>query len=128
MNNSPYYITSNELPNFGKDDDNVKRRIEIFSTQSLPRVIPAIDRWMYDHAMDCIAWISDEINANRDRIDPNELWYEDSNSVPLTIPSNEGESLFDTEKIKQISHADLCARQVQAVEVHSRAQLFTRGF
>mgnify|MGYP002803952926 FL=1 len=128
MNNSPYYITSNELPNFGKDDENVQRRIEIFSTQSLPRVIPAIDRWMYDHAMDCIAWISDEINANRDRIDPNELWYEDSNTAPLTIASNEGESLFDTEKIKQISYADLCSRQVHDQEDSQSSPTIHEGF
>ena len=128
MNNSPYYITSNALPNFGKDDENFQRRIEIFTTQSLPRIIPAIDRWMYDHAMDCITWISEEINANRDRIDPNELWYEESNTLLLTIASNEGESLFDREKITQISYADLCGSQVHALEEPQSSATIHEGF
>ena len=128
MNNSPYYITSNEVPDFGKDNENVQRRIEIFTTQSLPQVLPAIDRWMYDHAIDCIAWIAEEINANRDRIDPNELWYEPSNSQPLTIASNEGECLFSTEKIKQISHADLCGEQVDVLHESQAIPTIHEGF
>ena len=28
LNNSPYYITTNSLPSFGAEDDNVKRRIK----------------------------------------------------------------------------------------------------
>ena len=58
LNNSPYYVTTNHLPTFGKDEDeNVQRRIEIYQTKSLPQFIRGIDRWIYDHAMNCIAWI-----------------------------------------------------------------------
>ena len=65
LNNSPYYITTNNLLNFGKEEDeNVQRRIEVFRTKSLPQTLPGIDRWIYDHAMDCIAWIASEIMTN----------------------------------------------------------------
>jgi hypothetical protein len=61
LNNSPFYITTNNLPNFGKEEyDNVKRRIEIFTTMSLPQTLPGIDKWIYDHEMDSIAWIAEK--------------------------------------------------------------------
>ena len=66
-NNSPYYITTNQVPDFGDEDENVRRRIEIFTTQSLPNPEPGMNRWLYDNAMDCIAWMSDEINGNPKR-------------------------------------------------------------
>ena len=107
LNNSPYYITTNHVPDFGDEDENVRRRIDIFTTESLPRPRPGINRWLYDHAMDCIAWIADEINGNRDVISDTELWYEGSNSEPLTIAANEGELLFDNARLRAISEADL---------------------
>ena len=46
LNNSPYYITTNSLPSFGAEDDNVKRRIKAFETTSLPSTSPNVERWM----------------------------------------------------------------------------------
>jgi hypothetical protein len=57
-NNSPFYITTNYVPDFGSEDENVKRRIVVYNTSSLPSINTGIDRWIYDHAMDCIAWIA----------------------------------------------------------------------
>ena len=35
INNSVFYITTNNVPNFGEDDDaNVKRRLKIFETRA----------------------------------------------------------------------------------------------
>ena len=107
LNNSPYYITANHVPNFGEDDENVKRRIQIFQTKALPTTLKGIDRWIYDHAMDCIAWIAHEINENREYIDPQELWYESTERTPLTVSANEGENLFSEEQIRRICDADL---------------------
>jgi hypothetical protein len=127
LNNSPFYITTNNLPNFGKEeDDNVKRRIEICTTTSLPQTLPGIDKWIYDHAMDCIAWIAEEINANREHIDRHELWYERNHSGPLTIAANEGESLFSDEHVRRISNADL--REEDARVVEELSQTIHDGF
>ena len=43
-NNSPFYITTNNVPDFGDEDDNVKRRIQVLQTTSLPNPISGIDR------------------------------------------------------------------------------------
>ena len=75
LNNSPYYITTNNLPTFGKEEDeNVQRRIEVFRTKSLPQTLPGIDRWIYDHAMDCIAWIASEIDKYRNSCTSPTIW------------------------------------------------------
>ena len=41
-NNSPFYITTNHVPDFGNEDENVKRRIAIFNT-SLPEAISGMN-------------------------------------------------------------------------------------
>ena len=46
MNNSPFYITTNEVPDFRDEDDNVKRRIAIFKTATLPTTIKGADKWI----------------------------------------------------------------------------------
>ena len=56
LNNSPYNITSNNLPDFGDEHENVERRIQIFTTKSLPLTTTGMDKWVYDNAMHCIAW------------------------------------------------------------------------
>ena len=107
LNNSPYYIATNHVPDFGDEDENVRRRIDIFTTESLPRTRPGVNRWLCDHAMDCVAWIAEEINANRHLIPEHELWYEAGDSERLTICANEGECLFNNTQVRRISEADL---------------------
>ena len=128
LNNSPYYITTNNLPNFGKEDENVQRRIEVFETKPLPRALPGIDRWIYDNAMDCIAWIASEIEKYRHYIDPNELWYEPNNRGPLTMVPNEGESLFKQEQIQRISTAHLDDDDDDTNVCHSSSQAVHKSF
>lgn len=93
VNNSPFYITTNEVPNFGKEDENVKRRVVIFQTKSLPATVAGVDKWIYDHAMDCIAWIAEEINKNVHLVDKEELWYEQRETT--TVQNRTGMELFD---------------------------------
>ena len=117
MNNSPFYITTNEVPNFGNDEENVKRRIAVFETKSLPQTIPGAYRWMYDHAMDCLVWLASEIDAYRELIEPEELWYEeDANHEQVVIDNNEGLKLFNRCALETITKADLeetdCSSQI----------------
>ena len=58
INNSPFYITTNDVPNFGNEDENVKRRIITFETKSLPETRLGIDQWLRKNAIDCIVWIA----------------------------------------------------------------------
>ena len=34
VNKAPFYITTNDLPTFGSEDKNVKRRVEVFETKA----------------------------------------------------------------------------------------------
>ena len=116
-NNSPFYITTNNVPDFRKEDENVKRRIRIFQTTSLPNTIPGIDSWIFDHAMDCIAWTAEEIHQHRDLICHEELWYENCENAP--VASVDGESLWERHEIDQITKADmqpLCHRETTKVD------------
>ena len=107
FNNSPYYITTNHVPDFGDEDENVRRRVDIFVKESLPHPRPGIDCWLYGNAMDCIAWMAEEISANRHVIPESDLWYEGTTSEPLTISANEGEMLLDNALVRHISEAGL---------------------
>ena len=49
FNNSSFYITTNQLPDFGDENDSVYRRTRVFQTQTLSSSIPGGDRWIYDH-------------------------------------------------------------------------------
>ena len=110
MNNSPFYITTNEVPDFGDDDDNVKQRIAIFETTTLPTTIKGADKWrhIYDNAMDCYVWLANEVSSLRTHIDADELWYEPtSGREEMTIPNNQGMKLFDAVAIARITSEDL---------------------
>ena len=76
INSSPFYITTNHVPNFGNEDENVKRRIIAFETKSLSETRPGIDKWLCKNAMDCNVWTAEEIEHHRSLIDSDELWYE----------------------------------------------------
>ena len=62
---------------------------------------------MYDNATDYIAWMAEEISANRHVIPESDLWYEGTMSEPLTISANKGEMLLDNARLRYISKADL---------------------
>ena len=129
MNNSPFYITANKVPHFGDDNENVKRRIEVFETTSLPHCTPGVDRWMYDHAMDCVSWLANEITTNREHVNPDELWYEPTRNVDLqTININEGFKLFDPVVLSNITNDDLSQASTVNVEDVSSTQIIHESF
>ena len=43
-NNSPFYITTNSVPDFGEESENVERRISVFRTQALPVTTAGMDK------------------------------------------------------------------------------------
>ena len=107
LNNSPYYITSNNVPDFGDQDQNVARRIQIFTTKSLPSTTTGMDKWIYDNAMHCIAWIAQELLEHHQHIASEELWYEEADPQDLTITASDATAPFQVDHIRQIGPADL---------------------
>ena len=126
INNSPYYITTNDVPNFGDEDANVQRRIQVFITKSLPCQIPGIDCWIYDHAMDCIAWILEELHRHYQHISKDELWYEPNVTRRLTTTADEGTSLFAIEHVRGICPADL--KEVETPEKETTSPVIHERF
>ena len=75
-NRIPFYITTNKLPYFGNDDVNVKRRVRVFTTNSLDSCKTNVDRCIKDNRTDCIVWCAQEIENLLNLVDPDERWYE----------------------------------------------------
>ena len=78
-NYSPFYMTSTNPPNLGPD----AMYVTVYRTRSLPDFQLDTDTWMYNHAMDCIAWIAREINDNIEVVENEERWYEDLTGINL---------------------------------------------
>ena len=82
-NHSPYLITAQVEPNFGEEDANIKRRLYIVKTRPLQQTIPGVEKWLKDNAIHCIVWAGQVINKHRDKIEPEELFYELGNPAML---------------------------------------------
>ena len=107
----PFYITANEVPDFGDEQENVLRRVILYETESLPATNLAAEKWMYDNAMHCIAWMAGEINGNLEVVDANERWYEDPENAAITnFPSRES-----CQHIAAVSHEELHQNPFNAI-------------
>ena len=58
VNKAPFYITTNDLPKFGREDENVKRRVEVFETKALSSTLSNVNDWLRRNCMDCIVWLA----------------------------------------------------------------------
>ena len=104
FNNCPFYITTNKVPDFGQgEQENVLRRVTVYGTQSLPDVYIGADKWIFDNAMDCVAWMAEQIDENLQLVDANERWYEDLCTAAITNTSAQD----SCQHIPRVSSADL---------------------
>ena len=121
-NRCTFYITTNEVPYFGNDKENVQRRSRVFKSKSLESCLTNVDRWIRDNPMDCIVWIAQEIEENIELVDIDERWYERNppvgNDVAVTERgiftwvyvdlANAAESvILNIEKVKSISKEEI---------------------
>ena len=97
--NAGVYMTCNILPSFGEEDDNVKRRLSIYQTKSLTGKVIEAPRWMKDHAFQCLVWMVNTLNRNKDLIYPDERFYEldekeSANAIiRINVPTQEMERI-----------------------------------
>ena len=117
-NRIKFYITTDELPYFGNDDVNVKRRVRVFTTKSVDSCKANVDRWIKDNPMDCIVWCAQEIENLLNLVDPDERWYEkdapSESAVRITdrgiftgVDLPKGSLVFDIDKMKSLDSKDL---------------------
>ena len=118
-NRIPFYITTNELPYFGNDDVNVKRRVRVFTTKSLDSCKANVDRWIKDNPMDCIVWCAQEIKNLLNLVDSDERWYEkdapSGSAARITdrgiftgvdLPNGASSLVFEIDKVKLLDSRD----------------------
>ena len=98
------------MPDFDDEDENVHRRIMVYTTKSLPTTTCGVDRWIYDHAVDCIAWIVEELREQRHLIESDELWFESTDTLTIQ-EATEAETLFDITEVRNITRSDLVTRR-----------------
>ena len=130
-NRAPFYITTNDVPYFGEDDESVRRRIKVFNTQSLPTTVMNVDLWLQEHAIECIAWMASEIDRLIEHVDVDERWYEPKpppveNAVMLTGNLTKREMcLLNTEKLVGLTYNEITAEKPfsqDKAEMHSGEQ------
>ena len=76
INNSPVYITCQEIPDFGVENANLYRRFSMFETRPLQHTVPGADLWMRENAIHCIVWASNVVNKYISYVEQTERWYE----------------------------------------------------
>ena len=76
VNEASFYITTNDLPKFGSEDENVKRRVEVFMTKALSSTLSNVNDWLRRNCVDCIVWLVNEINRLLQYLDEEDRWYE----------------------------------------------------
>ena len=76
VNKTPFYITTNDLPKFGSEDENVKRRVEVFETKALSSALSDVNEWLRRNCMDCNIWLANELNRLLQYLDEDDRWYE----------------------------------------------------
>ena len=63
---------------------------------------------MFDHAMDCISSLANEITEHRDHIDDEDLWYETGNTANQCIIENEsGLRFFDVDAVAGLGWSEM---------------------
>ena len=79
-NNSPFYITTNSVPDFREASENVERRISVFQTKALPSTTGGIqvDIWQC-YALPRLGWQSNKKNIGH--IPREERWYENNDNI-----------------------------------------------
>ena len=58
------YITCNTFPEYGIEQKNIERRLDIFHTNSLTEKCPKAVCWLKDNAFMVLMWIVNEIKRN----------------------------------------------------------------
>ena len=123
INNSPFHITTNNVPNIGNEDENVKRRIITFETNSLPETRPGIDQWLCKNAMDCIVWTAEELERHRFSIDLDEFWYEKdctpNEEEDFAITSNKCFALLDMNNVRSLQTKNIASTPTTTAVVNT---------
>ena len=108
MNKVPFYITTNKLPSFGSEHDNVMRRVKVFKAQSLPSTLPNVNEWLRRNSIQCIVSAAQETERLLHFLNEEDRWYEkfEEHDIHHQDLANGGGKRF-LERVEGLSAADL---------------------
>lgn len=106
------YITCNEVPDYGNEQENVQLRLYICRTKKLKRTCLDAPRWIQENAMQCLLWLALFINQNIEHVEPEERFYERPKDVSANakVTKNVPDHI-----VKQIQTGTLFNPQIPAV-------------
>ena len=104
-----------DLPKFGSEDENVKRRVEVFETKALSSTLSNVNERLRRNCMDCIVWLANEINRPLQYLDKEDRWYESFEADDKEDFVNGGGKVFlEQREIQLLRASDLLEDQQPA--------------
>ena len=105
QNNAGMYITCNSLPTFGKETENVEKRLAVFHTKAIQNPVSDAPQWIEDNAMDCLVWIINTINRSKNLLYKEERFYEREHDD--FIVTKENQESIELNKVATVCIADI---------------------
>ena len=66
------------------------------------------DKWIYDHVMDCLVWVANQISQHREHIHAYKLWYEPTKgNKDMTVNNNVDSELLNVAAVAEVTSKDL---------------------
>lgn len=93
-------MTCNKLPSFGDETENVRKRLAIFHTKEIRNPVYDAPDWIENHAMDCLVWMINLINNNKQLLYREERFYE--REYDDFVPDDKDNKLEELSKLKNV--------------------------
>jgi hypothetical protein len=105
-NRSQFYFTAQKLPHWGADDENVKRRLEIFTMKKLQNVQGNVASWLTSNWFECLLWVGLQVRENMDILEARENGKDDLFFFYEDLPVRRNNALLNevSRKIKNIHY------------------------
>lgn len=117
--NAGVFITCNNLPSFGTENDNVMRRLAVFETRTLAQKSIEAPEWIREHALECLVWMINVINSNIDRVSACERFYELPYNVKADTRTKQSLSNHDLDQIKSFEATNIPLYESAVIDENS---------
>lgn len=97
------FITCNQLPSFEEEDENVRRRLAIYTTKTLRETSKGAPKWIKENAFKCLIWMINFINSNINHIDKDERFYEKKWNESANARLKVRVSAIDIQRIQDVN-------------------------
>ena len=99
------FITCNHLPTFGDETENVYKRLSVYHTKAIRNPVLDAPKWIEENAMDCLVWLINTINRNKNLLFKNERFYEREHDDFIMV--KEKSETLELEKLFHVNIDDI---------------------